>query len=579
MAIKTDPASVWKEFDDDKAYKVSKGFYKTWKECVDFKEGRHWKAPTAKTKCMPRIVINQCGFTIRNKKSNILSQTLKLVYSPAEVPDGGDSSELIIASEDYTDAAASVWEDLDQDSLNECAVDSTLTKGTGIFHYYWDNSYKGGQFTNYIGRIKGQTIKPTDICFGNPTLKPYQTQDQPFIIIRNSDRDVDELKERSKKNGENWQMIVPDEQKTGTDIDNETAKNANTTTSYTKYYRKDGQIYWTEITATSVVQKPRTLSPTQETAETVKPFTIYPVEVLVFDEIDDCVYGRSAIQDIITINKAINWIYGMIMLGVQGNAWPKILAKMGALLQAVTNEPGEIITDHYQPGGVDGIKYMQPPNFSNAPPALAEKLYDLSRQTTGTTEVNTGEVIGANMAASAIIALQNQAQKPNQADQNRLFRSDKNIGRILEEFFKIYYNTPRPIASKDAEDKDITKKFLGTAHKDKSFNLKIDVSPTTTMTEPLTMAILKEMADRTWIDKYQFTKYSPSNAMPSGMKHDFEVEQEKMMKQQAAQAAAIDSAKASLTPVEQAELGANPQLMEQAMASTGMGGGQNPMSL
>ena len=54
----------------------------------------------------------------------------------------------------------------------------------------------------------------------------------------------------------------------------------------------------------------------------------------------------------------------MLLYSVQQTAWPKILAKFGALAgQVITNDPGEILTENYYVGGVDGIKYMQTPNF------------------------------------------------------------------------------------------------------------------------------------------------------------------------------------------------------------------------
>jgi hypothetical protein len=565
--IKTDSATIWQEFEDNKTWLTSNGFQKMWKECTDFKEGRHWKQPTAKTKCMPRFVINQCGFIIKNKKSNILSQSLKMVFSPGELPsDGSDSTDLIKAAEDYTDAAAGTWEDVDQDALNEAAVDSALTKGTGIFHYSFNNSYHGGQFTEFQGRLEGEIIRPIDVCLGNPQLRPYETQKQPFIIVRRS-TDADELKERAKKNGEGWEKIRPDEQYRTDKSDRETTKNSNTATSLVKYYKQKGEIYWVEVTETAVVQKPIRLAPS--TSE--KPFTLYPIEILVFEELDECSFGRSAIQDAVSVNKAINWLYGMIMLGVQGNAWPRILAKVGALLQSVTNEPGEILTDNYT-GPSDGIKYLQPPNFSQMPIELADKLQEMSRQTTSTTEVISGEVLGANMAASAIIALQNQAKKPSESDQNKFFRSIKNIGQIEQEFYKCYYNLPRPIKGTDQQGNEITKAFTGSDSANVNFGLKIDVGPASVFSESIQVSVLEKMFDKGALDKYQYIKYLPKNVVSQELSHDFEKEQQEIQEQQAIQQQAIKQAKANLTPQEQQELAANPQIMQQVMQ--GMGGGQ-----
>jgi hypothetical protein len=569
MAIKIDPASIVKEFNLDKTYKTSKGFFATWKECVDFNEGRHWEnVPVSKETRMPRVTTNQINFITRNKKSNILSQNLKMVYSPGELPEDGNSEPLMKAAEDYTDAAAQTWSDIDQDGLIESLVNNTIVEGTGILHYLLDNEYSGGQFTAYIGTLKGESINLKDICFGNPRLSAYQVQDQSFITIRKAS-DADTLKERAKKTGTGWETIQPDEPKKGTELENEVTENSNVATSYIKYYRKNKQMWWVEVTETATIQKSIALAPSIEGME-VEPATLYPIVILVLDEIKDCTFGRSSIQDVIPINKAINWVYSMILNSVQGNAWAKVLVKVGALLQPITNTPGEIITDHSMMQGADGIKYMQPPNFSNMPPLLAEKLIELSRQTTSTTEINSGEALGANMAAAAIMALQSQAQKPYASDKNKVYRMVKCIGRIYEQFYKSNYNMPRPIQGKNLEGEDITKKFTGSDSAKINFDLVIDVGPANEYSEALQLTVVQNMYDKKDITKYQFVKYSPKNIVPQELKQDFEKE-EKLMQEQQAQAAQMQqhagNIMGQLNPQEQAVLQQNPQMINQVVNS------------
>ena len=62
-----------------------KEFLGRWTECTDFKEGRQWPAPTERTRNLPRPVINITAFIIRHKKSNLLSEQIKFVFSPQEV--------------------------------------------------------------------------------------------------------------------------------------------------------------------------------------------------------------------------------------------------------------------------------------------------------------------------------------------------------------------------------------------------------------------------------------------------------------------------------------------------------------
>ncbi|HEY5585713.1 MAG TPA: hypothetical protein VIK78_14655 [Ruminiclostridium sp.] len=573
MSVAIDSGTVWAEIQRGLDYQNKMGFAKSWPEFADFTEGRQWAAPTPKTKFMPRPVVNFCDSTIENKQSNILSQTLKLMFSPEELQPDTDNEPLIKAGQDYTDAAATTWADIDQDTLNEDFVNDILVLGTGVFHYRFDNSITGGQFTKYIGKMQGETIDPIDIIVGNPHLKASQTQKQPWIAIR-SHPDTKELQEKAKKNGKDPTLIVPDDSKNDSKYSSEkiNIEQAGTTTLWTKYYKENGQIMWIQVVEGLTVQDPTPLAP-----DGGKPFTLYPVEIGVFKKRRKCTFGRSMIEDIIPNQKALNWGLGMMLLSVQQTAWPKILAKMGALEgQTITNEPGEIITDHNQVSGFDGVKFMQPPNFSSMPIVLAEKLMDMTRQVTGTTEVTSGEVIGANMAASAIIALQNQAKKPTDGNVQMLLRSLKRVGRIYEEFNKSHGTMPVPIQSKDEQGNDITKTFTGADSKDINFALKIDVTPTSILSESLQMTVVKEMADRQWLDKFAFVKYSPSNVIPAEMKVDFEKEEKQMLELQQKQAQMQQQAGnviGQFNAKDQAAIKEDPAIIDRAMQQVN-GGGQ-----
>lgn len=524
--MNTRPIDIWGEYQRGLDYQTKMGFTSTWPELINFVEGKQWPPATAKTKFMPRPVINQIDFIVENKSSNILSQSLKMVYSPEEIPDDESREELNKAADDMSDMAQNTWNDIDQDAINEEVVQDVLTLGTGIYHYYFDNSAKGGQFIRWVGEIKGEIIDPMDIFLGNPQLKPSQTQKQPWIIIRTRE-DVEAVKEQAKRGkGEEDKITADDRQDERYDNAQKDIDEPNKVTCLTKYWKEKGQVYWTKVTENATVQKKRTLAPDGSP----KPFTLYPIEILVFKRRKKCTFGRAVIEDLIPNQKALNWGLGMMLLSVQQTAWPKIIAKVGALMQNVTNEPGEILTDHYVNG--DGIKYMQPPNFSSMPITLTEKLLDMTRQVTGTTEVNSGEVLGANMAASAIIALQNQAKKPNEAYQNKLFRSIKNIGKIWEEFYKCFYNLPRPISATDEDGNEFTKSFIGSEYADMGFGLSVDVGPASIFNESLQVTVLEKMYDKGDIDKYGYVKYLPSNTVPSELKQDFEKEEEQLMEQQ-----------------------------------------------
>lgn len=563
MVDKT-PSGIWQEFQQDIDYKTKMGFTSNWPENVRYKEGNMWPPPTEKTKNMPRPVVNQCDFIVENKKSNILSQNVKIIFKPDEIPDDDALAQQIEQSAtDFTDAAANAWEDVQQDDLNEDVVDDALTIGAGIWYYYWDNSYKGGQFTKYIGRLQGESLDAKDVCFGNPQLKPKEIQKQPYIIIRRR-TETDALVERAKRNGSDWEKITSDKDNKDEIYDSEKQDldKSYKTTSYVKLYKENGQVFWTEIAKDAVVQKPRTLAP-----EGGNPIEIYPLEILVFKKRKKCVFGRAIMDDIKADNRILNTGLGLMFFSVQQTAWPKLLAKVGALTQSITNTPGEIVTDNFGVQGIDGIKYMQPPNFSQFPLELTDKLLDLVRQTTSTQEVTSGEVMGANMAAAAIIALQKQAMKPNESWQGKLNAALKNIGKIYEAMFKAYYSIRRPITAKDENGNESTRSFIGTNYADVSFRLDVDVQQKTALDDSLTMTVLSEMAAKQWIDKYQYVKYAPKDTMPQELVRDFEKEKEQIDAQQQQQNRA-NAILAGLTPAEQQHLSEHPELIDQTLGGS-----------
>ena len=260
----------------------------------------------------------------------------------------------------------------------------------------------------------------------------------------------------------------------------------------------------------------------------------------------------------------------MQLLAVQQTAWPKIIAKVNALQQAVTNTPGEILTD-YASGG-DGFKYMQMPNTPATAPALTQTLLDMTRSVTGVTDVSTGEQIGANMAAAAIIALQNQAQKPNDDYMNDVVASVKRQGEIWEQFFKCFYNLPRMIKSKDDQGKDTFKEFDGTKGRGIEFDLMVDVGPSSVFTESLQVTVLDTMKAEGDISKYQRAKYYPKTVIPQGLREELEKEKtelDEQMEMQAQQTGQVDSIMSQLTPEEKAAVEANPALLDGLGANNG----------
>ena len=153
------PSAVIANWKKDKNYKNKLNFSKSWPEKIRFREGEHWSSKAMKKwKNFPFITVNQCGFIIENKKSNILSQSMTMVFNPAEVPEEMSEVEeqkIMDKSADYTNLTKNIWETVDQDQLNNDATDDCLVLGTAFYHYYFDKSTTESQYKSSKGKIKG----------------------------------------------------------------------------------------------------------------------------------------------------------------------------------------------------------------------------------------------------------------------------------------------------------------------------------------------------------------------------------------------------------------------------------------
>ena len=502
---------IWKQYLDGVKYQQSMGFTTDFPKFISFKEGDQWAAVTENTKNLPRPVFNITEMFIRSKRAAVTNQGLSLVYTPLEVFDDEETqARAEQGAKDFTDFAKIMWENLDQEELNNEFVDDAVTVGTGILHYYWNANKKGGNQLKWNGDLQGEVLDPLNVFFANPHRK--KVQDQEWIIIQDR-MTVKEARDLARREGiaeELVRLIGADNNESGeyTAETKEVTENDKITVLL-KYFKKDGVVYYSKSTSSLVIIDDRLLTPEVE-GSTYK-MGLYPIALMSCIRRKKCIYGLGYAQDVIAINKAVNQLKAMQLLNAIQCGNPALVTRPNAIRQKITNQGGQIITD-YSPNG-DGIRYMQPPNFSTIFSQLGNEMFELARTTTGVTDVSTGETLGANMAASAIIALQNQAKTPIKELQNRYFSAIKEVGDIWLEFFKAYYNMDRNMVVEDEEGKAENRIFNGSNYADIDYKLKVEVAVATDK-ETLAVSLLDAMRAREDINKEQYVELMPDAAMP-----------------------------------------------------------------
>ena len=544
---------IWNEYQQGINYFRKKGLDEEWKQCENFYEGNQWPKATTRTKAMPRPVINVCSLIADSKKAGILSGNLKMVFQPAEMY--GEYFEKAEQGADlFTRFAEYVSKELKQTKLDDEAQSYATQLGSYIYHYFWDSTISGGMQTPYVGGMRAEMIHPKNCIVNNPMEQDIQKQ--KYVIIASSEP-LDSVRKLAKKNKiPTWDLIGKD-----TDIDNTEDLEIAMCTVLTKYYRENGKVVWVKATKNSLITNPTYWQPDsgkvkfdekdeEEIAEPDKASDnidgyfrkqLYPIVFRQHKRRKDCIYGIGEIIQSIPNNKAINFSLGMMLLSVQQTAWPKLIQKVGALAsQQITNEPGEIITDTTKGQGW-GVRYLDAPGFNSQALLLTDKILDLTRSTTGATEVVTGEVLGANMAASAIIALQNQAKKPIEMYQKGFYSAYEDIGKIYEQFFKYYYNDGRMFSYNDEDNNLYVAQMYGSDYQNIDYSLEIEIGQAGTYSDSLAISLLDNLRTTQAIDDDDYIELYPDNIMTFKPKLKRirqrkleELQQQQMLAQQAA---------------------------------------------
>lgn len=502
MELITIASQVSEEYKQGLNYKKSMGFIKSWEEYEKFRAGDQWPAPTEKTKNLPRPVFNIIRYIENHKVSSVMNNQIKMVYSPTEYDEQGINQE---KSEQFNKFAEDRWEFLKQDKLNEEVLDSACNVGTGLVHYYWDNSIKGGMSYSYIGEMQGEVIDPMNFFPGNP--QQLDIQKQPYIIITYRDL-VKNIRQEAVQGGlskEEASLINADKdtEDQGYSMAKTEINGVDKATVLVKYWKEQGQVMFTKVCGSSVVKKP-----------TQTGLTRYPLAIMQWEKRKKSIFGIGDTEGLIPNQKLINFLIAMQSLSVQLTGFPKLEINPQFVKQQITNAPGEIIYNN-DPSGQSHVNYISPGNFSNQAQQIVETIINHTKTLAGATETSTGELQkSSQMNASAIMLLQKASGIPIEGIRRRFYNFVEDIGLIWEEFFKVKYNTTRSFETKDDEGNQTTATFNGQEFEDLELKLKIDVGASSEYSETLSQTSLDKFLESGYIDLKTYLDLAPQNVVP-----------------------------------------------------------------
>ncbi|MDQ6418681.1 hypothetical protein RB620_04440 [Paenibacillus sp. LHD-117] len=531
----------------------SMGYLINWPKYERFKAGDQWPAPTERTRNLPRPVFNIIDLIESLKVSTVMNEQIMMRFTSSD--SGTDLANE--AADMFTKYSDTVWEEIQQNDLNEQMLEIAANVGSGILHYYWDSGIKGGNVLKYEGKICGEVLDPINVFFGNPQSR--EVQSQPYILIsyRENTKKLRKEATANKLSKTLISMIGPDKNTAdeGYDMAQVEINDDDKTTALLCYYRHDdGFIHFHKV-ASGMVIKPDTNSQMRK----------YPIALMPWKRRRKSIHGIGDTQGIIENQKAINFMVAMALLSGQLTGWPKMaIDPMRVDKRKITNTPGEIIDVKNAEKGLNtAVAYLNPGNISPHVMGLVDTVIDLTRSMTSANDASTGEAPGANMSAAALIQLQRANGVPIESVKRRFYKCMEDVGRIWEEFFKVRYNLPREVKVKDDDGDDDFVQFDGSKYADTDLDLKIDIGPSSMFSEALMMSSLDRFLDQKFITFDQYLKYAPNNVVPFKARLTREIES--LREQQATQPTPMADPLASLSPEQRAQFDTLPPEQQKAI--------------
>lgn len=461
-------------FERHENYMKKKGYQECIPEWWAMYEGR--QTPSDYSEDLPRATENITSWVVDSQHATILGTTVTLNFTCF---DKNLSTDGLKKFDEYVQKAIGMEEKKD-----DLVLDAQVASAGLLYHYWSDDilTFRG----NNKGSLGIDTIALEDFFCSNPRLRDIQRQKYIGFRHRAEVKAVRATVDKKIKNyDEIIASIVPDdylEQKEKYDAD-DVSFETGAVTLYTRFFRVDGEVYWTRSTKYVQLCEPIALNsditikklkkkeeyeengyaPDDEEIYEIDPevpnfqdeklesaseedhakakdkMSYYPIAILVLRRRRNCLYGRSLVEDVFDNQKLVNFMTAMVAKEIQDTAWATIIMKEGAANgQTWTGQPGGVFTD-YTPGNNFGIKRLEGNQLNAQVMNYVSTIIDITKMITGTNELVDSSSNLKDVTAYALQILEEQRNKKIEAIQNRYWRFLVECAKIRLQFYKHYY--------------------------------------------------------------------------------------------------------------------------------------------
>lgn len=469
MKINKEPAAVWREYQNGRAYKEQLGLYEQVRKNENFYNDRQWEGVKAPDLVKP--VFNFLKPVVNYYIAMLISDD---IAANIEVMDGEAGQEIagivprVISTEiDGVMERANV-KFKNRKMIRNCAVD-----GDACFYVWFDTDAETG--FSYKGQIEVDLVDNTNVYFGNPS--EADPQKQPYILI-SSRRLTADVKDEAEKNGVDPDEVTPDAESMYVNAEKDTENEY--TTVLLKLWKENGTVHMIKSTEKVVIK-----------SDTDTEYRLYPLAWMSWEDVKNSYHGVSPITGKIQNQVFVNKLYALAMIQVQNTSFPKPIFNKNVIDHWSSN-PGEALG---VAGPVDGSIFSsyRPPDMSAQVNNLIDSVIKYTKDMMGASDAALGNVNPDN--TSAIIAVQKAAGLPLDIQRMDFYNFVESYVRIFIDIMRVNYGKRNIIlTNSDGEKEPLL--FDYAVLNDIALHLNIDIGQAAYWSELTQVQTLDNLMDR-----------------------------------------------------------------------------------
>lgn len=419
----------WRRYEKGKQYLDGKRLMERSNKNWNFFIGNQWEGLEADGEELP--IINFIHPNVMRKVTTIYQNKMSVNYSDT---DGREDMQPVY--EKLSQMFAAKWEKANEDVLCLGSLKAGCITGDGLQYFP-------------TGEVEDvQILNNTDVLFGDESEPEIQRQ--PYVIIQER-RSVNEVKEMARQNGipeEEIALIVPDRDTEYTlgnidEVESSDSSDSMKVTLITHLEKKrepvtsmiwedspDGRIgtmietgerdvvYVAKCTKNAMVENERPIKgePSEIDAANGKQgrgLSLYPIIKFSWEKYPNDARGVSQVEYLIPNQLMVNKTYARWSMTIKNTAYPR----MAYSSQYVQN-PDDLmkVGMPIEVNGGDAMSVNQAVSYLNAaqtngePKAMIDALLEITQELSGSGDTTMGNIDLQRVAASAIVAVNDQAQ-------------------------------------------------------------------------------------------------------------------------------------------------------------------------